>query len=345
MGESTTPLEDWIRLVIAKRPYITAENQLDAFVWSKVQPVAPEGGSLLEILGYGVSDVSYQEKIPRGPGGYFWQPDFILRRNNKPVAIIEDKAPREELGKHTEQMLEYFRKVPAPIGMLFNGDTARLLVNTTLAELVDLRDGLECEWVAEAEMSDRGSMIELIERMSVSSLASDALGVARRLAENRLRDKRQEDIASRLQAIMEEPDDGILDAIIRTDSALSALNATLVELRDAWVDKSVLVPPPPPTTPGPRLGGINPTLRYKIAQLCRSFGWAKTSELLATSNIRRLNIREDGKEIKGYKRVGTFQEVPDGLCVQGVDGAAGEAIIEELDKLLAGSTKDGQESR
>lgn len=334
MNEMRRQLETWVRQVIDVRDRIIWEHQVDELMW-KIGIVPFPGGTLFEILGYTEELVGYQQQTGHK------KPDFVLGKKGEPVMVLDNKkSSQRNLAGFKDQIYYYLHRSKAPVGLLFNGYTVAAVLNTNLAELHTFRDELDTEWIAEVMLDDVNATVDLLSCFSASNLGSNALEVATRLAQKRVDQMQKGAIAERFQEIMENPSDELIKAIIRTDPTLSQMNASTDDLKDAWVNKTVLSPIADDGGEMPKLnGGVNPTIRLKLTQLCGTVGWGKTKELLATNRITGLRYREDGKQVKGYRRVEPMPGVPDGLCVAGVSGTVGIGVIEQLDKLLVEATK------
>lgn len=333
MQETRALLEGWVRLVLEKRPRTTTEDQVNSLVWGRNDLFAPEGCTLLEILGYVQGEVTPQETVKAGRTN--WRFDFVVRKNGKQVLLVEDKKPQENLNDHMIQPADYLLKVPAPLGLLFNGREVKMLINTNLKELRQF-EVMHGKWVAEAVLDDMGATVDLLLQLSAANLGTDAIGTAKRLAKKKMAEMRKEDIGARLQEIMDKPPSELLDSIIKMDAVLSDLKATPEELREVWTSKPR--PSPPGDTTGLTdkvSGNIAQTIRRKIAQLCSKLGWEKTREMLNSANIRYLRIRDNGVLTGGFGRVEPWEGVPDGLCVGPVDTPRGMHIIAQLDRLLS----------
>ncbi|MHB1459526.1 MAG: type I restriction enzyme HsdR N-terminal domain-containing protein, partial [Armatimonadota bacterium] len=216
MDKTRALLQGWAKLFLEIRPQITTEDQVDSLVW-QTHPLSPKGGTLLEALGYVQGEVASQERVKAGRT--HWKPDFIVRKNGTPLIIIDDKSPQENLDKHKDQVVDYFLKVHAPLGLLFNGHEVKLLINTNLKELhqFELMNG---EWVAETSLDDTEATLDVLYQLSAVNLGADAVSIAKRLAEKRMAEKRKEDIGNRLQEIMDNPPSELLESIIKMDAVL-----------------------------------------------------------------------------------------------------------------------------
>jgi hypothetical protein len=262
-----------------------------------------------------------------------------LRIQHKAVVVLELKHPTENLDDKlwAGQVLTYCRDIDAPFGLLFNGHSLRVYINTFVKQLSRHQARFREEPVASAEYSDVEQMANLLSKFSLAALQTSPIALANRLAnaENRVRagKERQNAIHGILMKCLAVSPPGDIDEILSALSTLNSLwtavepNPTKAELVTAWEARSAILRPQQRTG---ALKGANPTLRAKIAEVCASRGW----DVVEQANIRGLNCHLDGVEDHGFQRVPQGPGVPAGLCVQGKDTAGAKRIVAELEKLL-----------
>ena len=246
-------LQAWLSRVAEVVESIKNEADVDDCLWRihrvsafDDQPSAARV-RLLEILGYGLRDVSYQEKVPLASGRL--EPDFVIRVQGEEALVIEDKAPSLPIARGIGQIRDYFLKVDAPLGMVFNIRRAVLLINTRLPELSEF-ESLESGRVLEASIDRRSQMLRLLSHLAARSSRAEMLEVARSLAADRVaaiqreqnrerrkqsRQQRLSSISERVSQIKEAPPEYLVAAVIASDEELKRIRGVRPEeVRKAW---------------------------------------------------------------------------------------------------------------
>ena len=313
-----------------------SESDLEKFVRVGIEGDA----TLLRILGYNETDIDDHPVKRVLVGTTQFAPDYILRRQQKRLAVLDLKKPEEDLDnkKWAWQVLSYCQQMDAPIGLLFNGFSLRVFINTHDKQLSKYQNLFSEEPVATAEHTNLARMTELLSKFAVESLQSNPIALAKNLAGKQAviihGGKRQEEIRSILKKFLASSPsvdiNGILSALTTVDSLWAELDPkpTEAELVAAWNTSSQATLQPPETN---GKMSINPALRAKIVEVCALKGW----EVIEKAQIKGLNYRLDGNEDKGFRPVSHGPNVPTGLCVQGKNTADAKKVIEELEKLKA----------
>lgn len=257
MATRNEQLLAWLTRIAEVAEFITCESDVDDCLWPAypMSPLADRTLSptrLLQVLGYNPNQVFYKERIPlaRGKG---LEPDFVIRVRGEAVLVIEDKSPSARVEDWLGQVRDYFLKVDAPLGMIFNTQQALLLINTRLPELSEYSD-LESQYVLQASIEALPKMQHLLSYLVAPSSRSDMLAVAKRLAEQKLAQiKREKDrkrkagqqakrlasIVERVSQIKTDPPDYLLAAIVAADEQLKQIrNVKPGEIRNAWLGRS-----------------------------------------------------------------------------------------------------------
>lgn len=306
---------------------ISTERDLEKFV----DLGAESSKTLLRILGY--SDSIKHPPLQIGSGPVL--PDYLLKHQQKDLAVLELKNPDENIDdpKWVRQLLTYCQLLKTPLGLLFNGKSFRVYINTDDRNLSKFTD-LSRQSVASADKPDWRHMAELMTCFSADALQVNPIGLAKRLAREETKRRivrgRQKDIRDVLkQTIKDEPPCFELD-LLRVLASVESLWTQFdpppneKELEKAWQSK--------PTENIGRLsnGAVNPALREKLREVCGVKGW----DAILSVHIKGLRTRTDGLEESGYRLVNAGPGVPAGLCVQGKDTPGAKAVIAELDNLL-----------
>ena len=215
------------------------------------------GNTLLKILGYRPQDVDVKP-FSRALGTNTIIPDYALLPQKKDIdqieysAIVDLKAPKENLDLHVKQILSYCHEANAPFGLLFNGHSVRLFINTKMDGLAKHEDFKE-QAVAGADRNDVQRMAEILFIISKQSLKENAISQARGLAitqRKKINDdiddkQRQQAIRNRLNKIKDKPSEAVLSAIKSADKILAELKPTISEIRVNWQPEAEQ-----PLTPG-----------------------------------------------------------------------------------------------
>lgn len=309
------------------------ESEAQAVLW-KVRgiPKTDENATLLEILGYGVSNVEDHPVKKVVVGTIHYAPDYILKHQQRLLAIIDLKAPGVNLDheKWMGQIYSYCRELKVPLGLLFNGREVRVFINTEVKGLTRYKDLFSSQPVAAASYHDQKQMAEILLRFAASSLQSDPIIVARTLANKRARElkdkQRQKRIQEQLRHLLANPTDELFALLSTLDGVWGDIepNPSEAELVAAWRLRPLTANP---VEPMPK-GSINAKMRQTIAQVCKEKGW----DFLKTKQINGLRYRQHGGN--GYYLVPQSQGVPTDLYVQGVPSEDAKRITQQLEQLL-----------
>ena len=142
---------------------ITSESHLETFVQVESQAQielqlgrgfekTPANATLLELLNYRYEDVENHPIRRVIIGRVKYAPDYILRRKNRPCAIVDLKAPGVNIDHPTwkAQIYNYCRDEGLPIGVLFNGVSLRVFINPHYRGLTKYGETFKGEPVAGA---------------------------------------------------------------------------------------------------------------------------------------------------------------------------------------------------
>ena len=179
----------------------------------------PGNETLLEILGYSAGDVDDHPQKKVIVGQIRYSPDYILKRNSKPLAVVDLKTPDANLDheRWMGQIYSYCRLENAPIGFLFNGKHLRVFINVEFKGLTKYADVFKEQPVAEADVDNERQMVDLLLTFAASSTGDSPLAIARELANKRLKElknkARQRDIGERLKSLLLSPSDSMLNAL------------------------------------------------------------------------------------------------------------------------------------
>ena len=78
---------------------------------------------LLKKLDYTLKDMKQEYSIPAGRG--YVRADIVLLKNNKPLFVVDGKAPNEDLEKYKTQAISYGRLLQVKYTVLCNDTTFR----------------------------------------------------------------------------------------------------------------------------------------------------------------------------------------------------------------------------
>lgn len=201
-----------------------------------------KNSTLLEILGYGNADIDDHPVKKNVVGQISYAPDYILKRQQKMLAIVDLKAPDQDLDRERwiGQISSYCRELKVPIGLLFNGTDLRVFINTEIKGLTKHKELFYNQPVASAGTHEMKQMVEILLKLSASSLEENPIMAAsgfanKRRAEFRDRD-RQKRIQHLLQAALTNPSSEIFSALAGLDSIWGNNEAkpSEQELASAW---------------------------------------------------------------------------------------------------------------
>ena len=133
---------------------IQSEADLDALFRVKTQQQlnlleiigissSEENATLLEILGYNSENVEDHPVKVAIIGRMNYVPDYVLNYHPKlPLAVIDLKAPEVNLDiqRSVGQIISYCREIKAPLGLLFNGRSVRVYINTEVKGLTKFKE-------------------------------------------------------------------------------------------------------------------------------------------------------------------------------------------------------------
>ena len=112
---------------------IVNEIDLERFVG-----VETEGDdTLLKTLGYTRATVDDHPTRNVLIGRMQFRPDYVLRNQQKDLAVLDLKRPDEDLNSKlwAFQVLTYCQQLEVPFGLLFNGRSLRVFINTKCKQL------------------------------------------------------------------------------------------------------------------------------------------------------------------------------------------------------------------
>ena len=181
--------------------------------------------TLLEILGYRYEDVD--DHLPKRVivGQIRYSPDYVLKSKQKPFAIIDLKSPDTNIDheRWLGQIRCYCRDESAPIGILFNGRSLRVFINTELKGLTKYHDDFKGQLVAAADQHEVKQMVEMLLKLASMSPEANPITLARSFANKRLKEssnrKWQDTVVERVKHLLNDPSDDVLAAIAGVESA------------------------------------------------------------------------------------------------------------------------------
>lgn len=218
---------------------ITDERKLSRYV--EVPDLALAWGfTLLERMGYDAASAKPQRPMERR-GTSTPRLDFGLRCGALEWPL-EIKAPAEDLTNkdHVAQLRSYQKELKSPIGVLFNGNEASVLVDRSLfGRLPDkLNESDILQPAFRCRLENPKEMVALFSRLARTDEPGAIRKFAKSLARKRLNELinvlRLERIARTVAEIKLNPDEATIHAIIAASSALTQDNAIPSEVRRAW---------------------------------------------------------------------------------------------------------------
>lgn len=192
------------------------ETQEQLALW-ELKGIERKNKTFLEMLGYSNSDIEDHPVKVVVVGQIRYAPDYILKRQQKKLAIIDLKAPGQNLDRERwmGQIKSYCRELNIPIGVLFNGTELRVFVNTDFPGLRKHRDLFLDQPVASANFQgskgsyERKQMVDILLKFAAETLEPNPVAIAngfakkqRELIDSRNRQKR---IQNRLMSILANP--------------------------------------------------------------------------------------------------------------------------------------------
>ena len=160
-----------------------SESDLEKFV----RVGQKRDATLLRLLGYDERTANDHPVKKTVIGHTQYAPDYVLDQGQNPLAILELKGPDEKLDNWTGQVLSYCKEIKAPLGLLFNGRSLRVFINTQHEQLLEHDDLFGKQPVAEVGYENLQDMVNLFSKFSAESLKTNSLSVAKDLAEKRAR--------------------------------------------------------------------------------------------------------------------------------------------------------------
>jgi hypothetical protein len=201
-----------------------------------------KNSTLLEILGYSSADVDDHPVKKVIVGQISYAPDYILKCQQKILAIVELKAPGQNLDRDRwiGQINSYCRELKVPIGLLFNGTDLRVFINTEIKGLTKHKELFYCQPVASARTHEMKQMVDILLKLSASSLDDNPLIVANSFASKRRSEIRDRDRQKQLQYLLKlaltNPSAEVLTALSTLDSIWGNADSkpSEQELISAW---------------------------------------------------------------------------------------------------------------
>ncbi|MDE2125376.1 MAG: type I restriction enzyme HsdR N-terminal domain-containing protein [Armatimonadetes bacterium] len=323
-------------VVAGAHQYLTLESEL-----AKCVSLRSGEPTLLGLLGYDVATVVEQVPIKTftvtGRADYGLCPTAGAKEF---AAIVELKAPGEELGQHAGQLLRYCDGVEAPLGLLFNGTRAQLWVNTKHTKLSRYKAVCGSP-VLEADLSGGAlGVAKALATLARETLEDDPVATARKLAQAAQRRgprlQRAREIEERVNAVLNPK----LSTELRKE-----LIPVLAGVKPLWQDLKGGSPSVKelgnvrfrPVEPSEEKVSKNSLVRAKVAEACESCGYD------AVRNARIGSLRMSTETAgRGYYPVPSARNVPANLAVGGVSAANADKIIVALDELIRkGGHPDG----
>jgi len=200
---------------------VETEQQLK--LW-EVQYGVQKKPTLLELLGYSSNDVDERPVKKTVVGQISYAPDYILKRHQRLLAVVDLKAPGQNLDyeRWVGQIVSYCRELKVPLGLLFNGTELRVFINTEYKGLTKHKELFLHQPVASAGGShERKQIVDILVKFAAASLESNPVSVANGLASKRRRElldkARQRHIQQQLKNILADPPTSVLAAIAGVD--------------------------------------------------------------------------------------------------------------------------------
>ena len=245
---------------VINRETIQTEADLEKFVQvkSKAQLDLREAlgyvktetnATLLEILGYRPEDVD--DHLPKRVivGQIRYSPDYVLKFKQKPFAIVDLKSPDTNIDheRWVGQIRCYCRDESAPIGILFNGRSLRVFINTELKGLTKYDNDFKGQPVAAADQHEVKQMVEMLLKFASMPPEANPIALARGFANKRLKEssnrKWQDTVVERVRHLLTDPSDDVLAAIAGVESAWNEIEPkpSSAELEKIWRERPTLM--------------------------------------------------------------------------------------------------------
>ena len=201
-----------------------------------------KNSTLLEILGYSNTDVDDHPVKKVVVGQISYAPDYILKRQQKMLAIVDLKAPGQNLDRDrwVGQINSYCRELKVPIGLLFNGTDLRVFINTEIKGLTKHKELFYCQPVASAGTHEIKQMVEILFKLAAPCLEENPIVVASGFANKRRNEFRDRDRQKRIQHLLKmaltNPSAEVLTALSALDSIWENTDPkpSEQELNSAW---------------------------------------------------------------------------------------------------------------
>lgn len=293
------------------------------------------GSSLLEILGYSLSDVEDHPTKKVVVGQISYSPDYVLKCDGQILAVLDLKAPDVDLDhpKWLGQISSYCMHLAAPLGVLFNGQSIYVYINTGMKGLTQYKDLFASRPVAEASSKNPGQLRDTLLAFSAASLTGKPLKVAQSLAAKRKNieagQKKKKQICECIRVALVDPSHDVLAALALVDDVWGAIGfkPSKAEVVSAWeADKQM--PLTVTKIEATAKQSINSIVRQKVVEVCALKGW----NYLADAKIKGLRYRDVGGN--GYYPVPKSTGVPENLYVAGLSTANAKQVIQQLEFLL-----------
>ena len=260
---------------------------------------------ILKELGWNIYDTREFRSEYNLSGG---KVDYALHLEDEPYVFLEAKNPREELGKHQRQLLEYAFEKGSPLAVLTNGLKWWLYLASASVDWEKRRFS-----VIDLRNPDVSQTMEiLIDFLSRENVRSGyAVGYAKSLLDKLWTDKKIEEALPRAwNQLITDPDDQLLVLLNQRVMALCGWGAGQEQLKHFLANLPKPAPGPRPTPPpGRRPGPIKDYLNKHPVSLTfnsQTYVVHKWWELLTTlaEQIFLLHPNDVHKvvELRGPKR-------------------------------------------
>ena len=335
-------LSDGIKLQI-----IQSEKDLEGFVG-----VMPEmqrellglqglkrNPSLLEILGYSYGDADDHPVKKVVVGQISYSPDYVLRRDQKNLAILDLKAPDVDLdhSKWLGQISSYCSHLDALIGVLFNGRNIRVYINTNHKGLTRFKLLFSDQPVAEAGYRKQEQVVKILLKLSAPLLKEDPLAVARKMAMEQKkvieRESRRKQIQERVKSILTNPPNELLAAMSTVEGIWDGMDPepSEQEVITAW-DLKKSTPITVNAIEAVAKQSINAIVRQRVVEVCGRHGWQCIDDAKAKGLVKGFRYRFEGGN--GYHPVAPNMGVPENLYIGGLSSGDAKKVIQQLESLL-----------
>lgn len=218
------------------------ETEQQLALW-EIQYGIPKKPTLLELLGYSSVDVDERPVKKTVIGQINYSPDYVLKCEQKLLAIVDLKAPGQNLDheRWIGQISTYCRELKVPLGLLFSGTEIRVFINTDYKGLTKHKELFLHQNVASAGSHERKEMVDIFLKFAAATLDPNPVAIANAFASKRrheLKDRaRQKHIQQQLKAILDNPPPQVFSAICSVDGIWGELEPkpSEAEIRTAWV--------------------------------------------------------------------------------------------------------------